>query len=163
MNIARKKAIEFIRKYRLSKKMLNRDTMRDIFKRQGFLLLWFIKGSRSSDEVESFLESLNLAEAIHSGNCKEGYTCIRGSDRVVLVNSRLSEDNILHVLLHEQGHISFNHLAYRACDGVQCEREANFFAFYVMHYLELKNIFRKVALVGGVLLLMLYLVLILLL
>lgn len=161
MNIAQKKALAFIRKYRLSKKTLNRDTMRDIFKRQGFLLFWFIKDGRSSDEVENFLESRNLAGMIHGENCKDGFTYIRGRDRAVFVNDRLSEDNILHVLLHEQGHILHNHLAYQAQDGVQCEREADTFAVYVMHYINLKEKFRGLFLMGGVLLIAFYLVMLL--
>ena len=159
MNIAQKKAIQFIWKYKI--KRITPEVMADIFKRQGYKVFRFCRNGASSDEVENFLESRNLDRLTRGEHSKDGFTYVLGNDRAVLVNDLLSEDSMIQVLLHEQGHILLEHLYKQAKDGVQFEQEANAFAFYVMHYINLKERFRLAFLIGGVLLIAFYLVMLL--
>lgn len=135
MNVPKKKAIQFVQKYKLKKNSLTCETMKDILRRQGFLLFRHNKFGRSSDKVEAVLKSLQLTEYAVG---KEGFVYASSTDKAVFTNCHLGEDEELYVLLHEEGHIACNHpvqhgvLAY---NDVLCEQEANTFAFYVMQYL----------------------------
>lgn len=142
MNLPKKKAIRFVRRYKLKKNSLTCETMKDILKRQGFLLFRHNKFGRSSDKVEAVLQSLQLTDYAEG---KDGFVYASSTDKAVFTNCQLGEDEELYVLLHEEGHIACNHpvqhgvLAY---NDVLCEQEANAFAFYVMQYLKHKNLYR---------------------
>ncbi len=140
MNVPKKKAIQFVQKYKLKKNSLTCETMKDILRRQGFLLFRHNKFGRSSDKVEAVLQSLQLTEYAVG---KEGFVYASSTDKAVFTNCHLGEDEELYVLLHEEGHIACNHpvqhgiLAY---NDVLCEQEANTFAFYVMQYLKHRSL-----------------------
>ena len=139
MNVPKKKAKEFVRKYKLKANTLTCETVRDIIRRQGFLIFRHDKFGQSSNKVDAVLRSLKLVEYAEG---KDGFVYASSTDKVVFVNSQLSEDEELYILLHEEGHIACNHpvqhgvLAY---NNVLCEQEANAFAFYVMQHLKHKN------------------------
>ncbi|MBE7025021.1 MAG: ImmA/IrrE family metallo-endopeptidase [Ruminococcaceae bacterium] len=139
MNVPKKKAIEFVRKYKLKENRLTCETMRDIIRRQGFLVFRHDKFGQSSEKVDAVLRSLKLTDYAIG---KDGFVYASSTDKAVFINSQLSEDEELYILLHEEGHISCNHpvqhgvLAY---NNVLCEQEANAFVFYVMQYLKHKN------------------------
>ena len=160
MNIAQKKAIQFIFKYKLNKNTLSRDTIQSVLERQGYRVFRFCRNGSSSDEVQREIQQRNLLERIQKLNT-DCFTHIRNNDRAIFVNDRLSEETEQYVLLHEQGHISYGHLSHHILDGTQYEQEANAFAFYVMHYINLKEKFRGLFLMGGVLLIAFYLIMLL--
>lgn len=134
MNMPKKKAMQFVRKYNLKANTLMRETMRDILKRQGFLLFRHNKFGRSSDRVDAVLRSLRLTEYAEG---KDSFVYASSTDKAIFVCGQIGEDAELYLLLHEAGHIFCNHpvqhgvLAY---NDVLCEQEANAFAFYVMQY-----------------------------
>ena len=134
MNMPKKKAMQFVRKYNLKASTLTRETIRNILKRQGFLLFRHNKFGRSSDKVDAVLRSLQLTEYAEG---RDSFVYASSTDKAVFVCSQIGEEAELYLLLHEAGHIFCNHpvqhgiLAY---NDVLCEQEANAFAFYVMQY-----------------------------
>ncbi len=142
MNMPKKKAIQFVRKYNLKASTLTRETIRDILKRQGFILFRHNKFGCSSDKVDAVLKSLRLTEYAQG---KDSFVYVSSTDKSVFVCSQIGEDAELYLLLHEAGHITCNHpvqhgvLAY---NDVFCEQEANAFAFYVLQYVKRRKLAR---------------------
>lgn len=142
MNMPKKKAMQFVRKYNLKANTLTRETIRDILKRQGFLLFRHNKFGRSSDKVDAVLRSLRLTEYAEG---RDSFVYTSSTDKAVFVYSQIDEEAELYLLLHEMGHIACNHpvqhgvLAY---NDVLCEQEANAFAFYVVQYINCRKIIR---------------------
>ncbi len=142
MNMPKKKAMQFVKKYSLKANTLTRETLRDVLKRQGFLIFRHNKFGRSPDKVDAVLRSLRLVEYAEG---KDSFVYASSTDKVVFVCSQIDEDAELYLLLHEMGHIACNHpvqhgvLAY---NDVLCEQEANAFAFYVVQYINCRKIIR---------------------
>ncbi len=137
MHKAMKAAQHYVLKYNLCGGNLTAEKIKDILRRQGFLLFRHNKQGASPERTQKVLESLELIEYAKG---KDGFTYISRTDKAVFTGNHMGEDEELYVLLHEQGHISCNHseqhgvLAY---SDVFCEQEANAFAFHVMRYAKL--------------------------
>ncbi len=137
MHTAKKAARHFVLKYNLHGGNLTAEKIKDILRRQGFLLFRHNKDGASTGKVQAVLESLDLAEYAKG---KDGFTYISRTDKAVFTSNHMGEDEEMYVLLHEQGHISCNHSEQRgvlAYSDVLCEQEANAFTFYVMQYANL--------------------------
>ncbi len=110
--------------------------MKNILQRQGFKLYKHNKHGVSSETVEALLYHLKLSDYSKG---KDGFTYINRTDRLVFFHRQLSEDELLYVLLHEEGHIFCGHSVRNnilAFSDVLSESEANAFAFYVMQYIK---------------------------
>ena len=134
MNIQKKKAKKFIKKYKITEKTLTSERIKEVLSSLGFKLYAHNKYGLSSQSVQPLLENLDLAE-YSSG--KNAFAYISSTNRLVFYHRQLSEEELLYVLLHETGHIVCEHsvrnniLAY---NDLTAEREANEFAFYVYKY-----------------------------
>lgn len=146
-----KKAKEFIKKYRLRKDTLTAERMKDILKSQGFMLVQYNRHGKSEEKVQALLEGLNLTDYSRGTN---GFTYITSTDRIVFYNRRMSADEELDVLLHEEGHIFCDHSVRRgvaAYNDIMLEKEANEFKFNVLRNLKYQPLRGFIALCTAVL------------
>lgn len=98
---------------------------------QGYTVVKF-NNVENSEEVSVLISLLGVGNYIASS---KGFTYADNHNRIVFVHEDLSEDEMVYVLLHEQGHILCRHLQEGNIFGndVTQEYEANEFAHYVMN------------------------------
>ena len=134
MNIQKRTAKEFVKKYRLTNKTLSLERTKEIIKALGFKLYLYNKYGRSEESVQKVLDGLNLTD--YSAG-KDAFTYVTNTDRIVFYRKHLSDEEALYLLLHEIGHILSGHSVKKgilAYSDVTAEKEANEFAFYVYNY-----------------------------
>ena len=118
------KVRDFRREYHIQTPSLASIT--SIFERQGFTVIQY-NPVLNDENVSIIVENLNLADLVASTN---GFLYVDNNYRLVFVNERLSEDEKLLVMLHEEGHYYFGHTSAKAHVGQSVieEYEANRFA-----------------------------------
>ena len=125
----KKKANEFIKFNQL--KSITVDSLSEVIKKQGYILILFDKMLNSSD-VETIVNNLNLQEYVLRSR---GFTYTDNNYRLLFLNENLSDEEKVLVLAHEIGHIVFNHIKSGTVIGndVIEEYEANEFAHYLLN------------------------------
>ena len=128
MKNVRRIAADYLKKYAVIPKELSAGRVREIIGSQGYDIVEF-SSVYNSEDVEQLISLLNLEDFIVSNR---GFTYVDNSNRIVFVNSDLSETESLYVLLHEQGHILCEHFDSKNIIGndVIQEFEANEFLHF---------------------------------
>lgn len=98
---------------------------------QGYTVVKY-NNVQNKEEVSELISLLGVGNYISSS---KGFTYADSNNRIVFIHEDLSENEMIYVLLHEQGHILFRHLREGNILGndVTQEYEANEFAHYVMN------------------------------
>ena len=118
----------FKREYALHR--ISEAVLEDVFERQGFTIIPFNPVVNDPD-VETVICSLGLQDMVAQTN---GFLYVDENYRLVFVNEKLSEEEKLLVLAHEQGHYYCGHMNFvtRLGRSVEEEFEANEFAHYLL-------------------------------
>ena len=126
----KKKVRQFKREFGIFGKP-DRHALEEAFEKQGFTIIDFSPAVNDPD-VETLIQSLKLAELTKKSN---GFLYADENFRLVFVNEKLSEEERLIVLAHEEGHYYCGHAATRKIVGhdVHEEYDANEFAHYLLH------------------------------
>ncbi len=129
-----KKSTEFIKKYGLRHEKITSEKIKEILKAQGFKT----KEYRKNNCTEETDELLKLFGCIDLSRHVNGFTYIDDyENKVVFYVKGLNEDDLIRVLLHEEGHIFLDHPFKNGIfenSDTQKEYEANKFAEEVMQY-----------------------------
>lgn len=127
-NNAKKKAKEFIKKYKFTKPTV--EGICDIIQKQGYSIIEFNSFDNTPD-VNNIIKSFSLTDYIMK---TRAFTFTNENFRLVFVNEDLADEEKLLVLLHEEGHIFCDHFSKRDIFGedVKDEEEANDFAHYIL-------------------------------
>ncbi len=124
----KKKVREFKRQYLL--RDVTYPSLREVFEKQGFTVIEFNPVVNDPD-VETVIRSLKLSDMIaHS----KGFLYVDKNYRILFVNEKLSEDEKVLVLAHEEGHYFCGHMSQPGIVGkdVKDEHEANEFSHYLL-------------------------------
>ena len=125
----KKKVRQFKKEYGISGRP-DRRTLESVFERQGFTIIEF-SSTVNDPDVETLIQSLQLSDRTSKSN---GFLYADESFRLVFVNEKLSEEEQLIVLSHEEGHYYCGHVNRKQIVGhdVQEEYEANEFAHFLL-------------------------------
>ena len=131
MNSARiKKCVRrFKREYGLQHPSVK--DLEKIFDRQGFTVVRYHPTVNDVD-VQTVIDSFGLQELVARAN---GFLYMDRNYRLVFINEKLSDQEALLVLAHEEGHFYCGHASQIPIVGqsVMEEYEANEFAHYLLH------------------------------
>ena len=107
------------------------QVLESAFERQGFTIIEFSTAANDPD-VETLIQSLKLVDRTSKS---KGFLYADENFRLVFVNEKLSEEEKLIVLAHEEGHYYCGHMNRKQIIGhdVQEEYEANEFAHFLLH------------------------------
>lgn len=122
---------KFIKKYRLSSKHLSYATLKDIFIRLGYDVIFF-HPLHNSEEVQAIIDTYNLKQHIAT---KKSFIIVNNSVKLVFLHDNMAEDDLIHYALHELGHIWLKHLPDTYNEDKQ-EREADEFSVLVRAILQ---------------------------
>lgn len=124
----RRLAHQFFITYKISKVTL--PDIKRIIESQGFVIIRF-NGLGNQPDVDSLLTCLNLQSIAARSR---GFTYVDSHFRLVFIHESLSDDEMLAVLAHEEGHIYCGHMQYNAIIGqdIKEEMEATEFAICIM-------------------------------
>ncbi len=124
----KKEVRKFRRRYSLDS--VTYDSLRTIFERQGFTIIEFNPAVNDPD-VDMVIRSLGLSDMILRS---KGFLYADKTYRLLFVSEKLSEEEKMLVLAHEEGHYSCGHTVRPGILGqdVKDEFEANEFAHYLM-------------------------------
>ena len=136
-------AYNFLKKFKITD--LNVHTLSDAITKQGYTIVEYSRISNQED-VEQLLDALGVkALSLTTG----AFTYADKNYRIVFIEEGHSDDELLILLAHEEGHIFCGHLNNNCNvigDSVLNEQEANTFA----HYLLKKDFLRSVKLYASV-------------
>ena len=126
----KKKVRQFKKEFGISGQVDN-HALEDILEKQGFTIIYFSPAANDPD-VETLIQSLKLMDFTSRSN---GFLYADENFRLVFVNEKLSEEERLIVLAHEEGHYYCGHAEKRKIVGHDAheEYEANEFAHYLLN------------------------------
>lgn len=124
----RRLAHQFFITYKISKVTL--PDIKRIIESQGFVIIRF-NGLGNQPDVDSLLTCLDLQSIAARSR---GFTYVDSHFRLVFIHESLSDDEMLAVLAHEEGHIYCGHMQYNSIIGqdIKEEMEATEFAICIM-------------------------------
>ena len=123
----KEKVRRFRREYGIKRPSL--ASMQSVFERQGFTTI--LSNQVINDEnVTTIIDNLGLVDMIA---LSDGFLYLDNNYRLVFLNEKLSDDEKLLVLLHEEGHYYCGHTTQHSVIGknVVEEHEANEFVHYL--------------------------------
>lgn len=128
-NIAKQTAKDFMKEFRI--KALTVDRITEIIISQGFRIIRFNK-VLNENNVEILINGLELQDYV---NAYSAFTYVDERYRLLFLEENLSDDEILILLVHEEGHIYNQHFerGVLAGENTKDEYEANEFAHYVLN------------------------------
>lgn len=131
-------AKSFIKKYGVSS--ISYNEMEEIINQLGFKIRKYDSMSGSSMQLLDKLKLRNYSEA------KDCFTYSCGNLKLVFIRDFISANNGAMLLLHEIGHIVMGHISDTGLidESIQCEEDANEFAFTVKVQLTKKESIRKI-------------------
>ena len=126
----KKKVRQFKREFGISGHP-DRHSLETVFEKQGFTVIEYSAAVNDPD-VETLIHSLKLSELT---NRSDGFLYVDENFRLVFINEKLSEEERLIVLAHEEGHYYCGHVDKRRIVGhnVEEEYEANESTHYLLY------------------------------
>ncbi len=121
-----KKAKKFIKKYRLNKLGLSYRSLANIFNSLGYKIIFFNKFSNTCD-IQKLINVCRLQKEIET---RRVFMYVDGSTKLLFLHKGIAEDEKVHYMLHELGHIELKHIYIDTDEDMQ-EREADEFAVVV--------------------------------
>lgn len=140
----------FIRKHRLTSRNLSYAQLEQIFFSLGYEIVFFNKYD-NSHHVQELIKTYELEDEISH---RKSFLLVDNFIKLLFLHERMGEDELIHYMLHELGHIWLNHLPDTYNDDKQ-EREADEFAVLVKVYLWLKPKIQKAVTLCSLLMLIL--------
>ncbi len=119
-------AKRFIKRYGLTADNLSYDKLADISQRLGYKIIRFRKFENDED-VQTVIDSCGLQEDRQNSSA---FTYVNDTTKLMFLREHIGEDELIHYMLHELGHIWLGHLSKAAGEEKQ-EREADEFAVTV--------------------------------
>ena len=125
----KKRARQFSHQY--ITETLTAEAMKAALQQQGYTVVSF-HAAYNDGPTAAIIEALHLQDYVRAS---KGFTYADSQHRLVFLHEGLSAREELLILLHEQGHISCDHMTTHTIMGqdVLQEHEANEFAHYVLH------------------------------
>lgn len=123
------KAQQFLEHY--NDTSINLEKLKSIIESQGYKIV-YLNVLENHDAVEQLLAIIHCEE--YAKVCK-AFTYKDGFNQVVFIDGNLQENDMLHALAHEEGHIYCGHMEKSTCSVacVEDEWEANEFAHYILN------------------------------
>lgn len=128
-NEVKLKVKEFTKEFDL--RNVDYASLRAVAEKQGYSVVEF-NSLYNNQNVELLIQSLGITTAISQAR---GFTYADKNHRIVFINENLSDDEKLHVIAHEEGHIYCGHVKSSTVIGidVQEEYEANEFVHFLLN------------------------------
>lgn len=126
-----KETRKFIKKYGLARKNLSSLTLKQIFDDLGFRIIQFNK-FRNSPGIQRLIDAYELTEHAMT---RKAFIFVDNESKILFIRQYIGEDELIHYLLHELGHIWLKH-NYKLYDDDIQEREADEFSVLVRETLK---------------------------
>ncbi len=143
----------FIKKYGLTRDNLSSRTLKQIFVNLGFKIILFNK-FRNTPDVQTLIDAYELKEQMLT---RKTFIFVDNESRLLFIRQYIGEDELIHYLLHELGHVWLRHIYSMYDDDLQ-EREADEFSVLVRVLLRWKMKVHKAAALGVIIAAALYLI-----
>ena len=130
-------ALKFIKQNNLTQRNLTSFVLEGIFVDLGYEILSFNK-LRNTKKVQAIIDAYDLHDDVGH---RKIFTFTGDNIKLLFIHDHMSEEDRIHYLLHDLGHICLDHTN-RVCDETTQEREADDFAANVKLILAYQNSFR---------------------
>ena len=129
----------FIKEYDV--KSIDIDTLETIISKLGYNLVVYNSLFSYNDDVGTLIEIFSIEQRLKTECC---FTCKNKFSHYIFVRDNLEENELIHLLLHEIGHIYKHHVDNNPAEkSTYYEYEANKFADDVKYYVNQNHIKRK--------------------
>lgn len=95
----------FVKKYNLTRKNLTYEYLKQIFARLGYDIVFFKKENNSND-VQILIDAYELQDCISS---YQSFIFSDDNIKLLFLREHMAEDELMHYMLHELGHIWLEH------------------------------------------------------
>lgn len=143
-----KETSKFIRKYGLTQKNLSSRILKQIFVDSGFRIILFNK-FRNEPKIQKLINAYEANEQILT---RKTFILVDNENKLLFIRQHIGEEELIHYLLHELGHVWLKHTYSLYDDDIQ-EREADEFAVHVKILLRQQKNLRNISIVCSMLIL----------